>query len=154
MRKRMKKKVCALVLLPLVISLPVLAKAGIDSYDQAIVQRQTAFSSIESDLKTASKSIDGQDSDWQQLVLISEQLADHSKALMTLFPEGSQSGSKAKKEVWNKPEKFNVLLAQMDTGFQQMYQASEQQNLNELKAGLSQAEKTCRGCHRSYRARF
>ncbi|MGR5076590.1 c-type cytochrome [Photobacterium swingsii] len=154
MRKRMKKKVCALVLLPLVISLPVLAKAGIDSYDQAIAQRQTAFSSIESDLKAASKSTDGQDSDWQQLVLISEQLADHSKALMTLFPEGSQSGSKAKKEVWNKPEKFNALLAQMDTGFQQMHQASEQQNLSELKTGLSQAEKTCRSCHRSYRSRF
>ena len=88
MRKRMKKKVCALVLLPLVISLPVLAKAGIDSYDQAIAQRQTAFSSIESDLKTASKSIDGQDSDWQQLVLISEQLA--LLILMRLFYQASE----------------------------------------------------------------
>ena len=140
------------VMISLLCSTPLLVNA--QNYTQQIEQRQHAFEKVETLVKSANRTLDGSQTDWDKLQATSLELNNHSQALLTLFPVGSQQGSKAKDSVWSKPEKFNQLLLQMDQGFAELYQASQQQSPSLAESGLDAAQKTCKSCHRSYRSRW
>jgi len=140
------------VMISLLCSTPLLVNA--QDYSQQIEQRQHAFEQVETLVKSANRTLDGSQTDWDKLQATSLELSNHSQALLTLFPAGSQQGSKAKDSVWSKPEKFNQLLLQMDQGFAELYQASQQQSPSLAESGLDSAQKTCKSCHRSYRSRW
>ena len=145
--KVMKKLVLSLcVLLPNI----AFAQASVD----LINTRQQAFVHIENQSEQVEGMIDEDAPKWNEIELISHELSKHSQLLTTAFPEGSQDGSKAKEAIWNKPEKFNQLMQEMDSGFVQLYLASQQQDKALAEAGLEQAQDTCNACHRSYRSRF
>lgn len=140
------------VMISLLCSTPLLVNA--QDYSQQIEQRQHAFEQVETLVKSAKRTLDGSQTDWDKLQATSLELSNHSQALLTLFPAGSQQGSKAKDSVWSKPEKFNQLLLQMDQGFAELYQASQQQSPSLAESGLDATQKTCKSCHRSYRSRW
>ncbi|WCP69208.1 cytochrome c [Vibrio tubiashii] len=140
------------VMISLLCSTPLLVNA--QDYSQQIEQRQHAFEQVETLVKSANRTLDESQTDWDKLQATSLELSNHSQALLTLFPAGSQQGSKAKDSVWSKPEKFNQLLLQMDQGFAELYQASQQQSPSLAESGLDAAQKTCKSCHRSYRSRW
>ncbi|NOI79454.1 cytochrome c [Vibrio tubiashii] len=140
------------VMISLLCSTPLLVNA--QDYSQQIEQRQHAFEQVETLVKSANRTLDGSQTDWDKLQATSLELSNHSQALLTLFPAGSHQGSKAKDSVWSKPEKFNQLLLQMDQGFAELYQASQQQSPSLAESGLDAAQKTCKSCHRSYRSRW
>ncbi|MCE4936503.1 cytochrome c [Aliivibrio fischeri] len=143
----MKKLVISLcVLLPNI----AFAQTSVD----LINVRQQAFVHIENQSEQVEEMMDEDVPNWSEIESISQQLVQHSQLLNTAFPEGSQDGSKAKEAVWDKPEKFNQLMQEMDSGFALLYQASQQQDKEAAEAGLEQAQDTCNGCHRSYRSRF
>ncbi|ACH63824.1 cytochrome c [Aliivibrio fischeri] len=143
----MKKLVISLcVLLPNI----AFAQTSVD----LINARQQAFVHIENQSEQVEEMMDEDVPNWSEIESISQQLVQHSQLLNTAFPEGSQDGSKAKEAVWDKPEKFNQLMQEMDSGFALLYQASQQQDKEAAEAGLEQAQDTCNGCHRSYRSRF
>ncbi|MGB1321410.1 MAG: c-type cytochrome [Vibrio gallaecicus] len=119
-----------------------------------VEQRQHAFKQIETFVDKADDTLSGSDTDWAALNSISLNLANHSQELMTLFPAGSQEGSKAKDTVWTKPEKFNQLMKQMNEGFAKLHQASKQSDVSLAELGLETAQDTCKSCHRSYRSRW
>ncbi|GLR73619.1 cytochrome c [Aliivibrio sifiae] len=145
--KPMKKLVLSLcVLLPNI----VFAQSNVE----LIKARQLAFVNIENQSEQVEDMIDEDAPNWNEIESISYELSKHSQLLTTAFPESSQDGSKAKEAVWNKPEKFNQLMQEMDSGFVQLYQASQQQDKALAEAGLEQAQDTCNACHRSYRSRF
>lgn len=145
--KPMKKLVLSLcVLLPNIVFA--------QSSAELINARQQAFVNIENQSEQVEEMIGEDAPNWNEIELISHELSKHSQLLTTAFPEGSQGGSKAKETVWNKPEKFNQLMQEMDSGFVQLYQASQQQDKALAEAGLEQAQDTCNACHRSYRSRF
>ncbi|OAN11436.1 hypothetical protein A3K86_21070 [Photobacterium jeanii] len=136
----------AVVLLPAILAFPAQANE--------VQQRQDAFSAIEKTVKQVTNALEQSEPDWKTVLASSQQLKSHSQSLMTLFPDGSEEGSKAKSSVWSKPEKFNALMAKMDQGFEQALVESQSQQLAGVKAGLKQAESTCKACHRSYRSRW
>ncbi|MDC5805741.1 cytochrome c [Vibrio europaeus] len=140
------------VIVSLLCLTPLLVNA--QDYSQQIEQRQHAFEQVETLVKSANRTLDGSQTDWDKLQVTSLELKTHSQSLLALFPTGSQQGSKAKESVWSKPEKFNQLLLQMDKGFGQLYQASQQQSPSLAESGLDSAQKTCKSCHRSYRSRW
>ncbi|OCH59499.1 cytochrome C [Aliivibrio fischeri] len=143
----MKKLVISLcVLLPNI----AFAQTSVD----LINARQQAFVHIENQSEQVEEMMDEDVPNWSEIESISQQLVQYSQLLNTAFPEGSQDGSKAKEAVWDKPEKFNQLMQEMDSGFALLYQASQQQDKEAAEAGLEQAQDTCNGCHRSYRSRF
>ncbi|MUJ36882.1 c-type cytochrome [Aliivibrio fischeri] len=143
----MKKLVISLcVLLPNI----AFAQTSVD----LINARQQAFVHIENQSEQVEEMMDEDVPNWSEIESISQQLVQHSQLLNSAFPEGSQDGSKAKEAVWDKPEKFNQLMQEMDSGFALLYQASQQQDKEAAEAGLEQAQDTCNGCHRSYRSRF
>ncbi|MDC5812038.1 cytochrome c [Vibrio europaeus] len=140
------------VIVSLLCLTPLLVNA--QDYSQQIEQRQHAFEQVETLVKSSNRTLDGSQTDWDKLQVTSLELKTHSQSLLALFPTGSQQGSKAKESVWSKPEKFNQLLLQMDKGFGQLYQASQQQSPSLAESGLDSAQKTCKSCHRSYRSRW
>jgi cytochrome c556 len=140
------------ILIGLAVVLPLTAIA--QDFSQQITERQNAFEDIESTSKLVNKTLNGRDTDWNKLENQSQKLANHSQTLLTLFPQGSHVDSKAKPEIWSKPDKFNQLLTQMDQGFQDLYQASQNKDIKMAESGLESAQDTCRSCHRSYRSRW
>ncbi len=143
----MKKTVLGVVII-----LPVMVMA--QSFEPHIEARQTAFSEIETVVDKASDIIDGQNTDWNELNVVSQVLSADGDTLNVSFPVGSQSGSKATVDIWEKPEKFNSLLTQMDDAFKSLYVASQDHNVKAAESALKQAESSCRSCHRSYRSRW
>ncbi|WP_039985902.1 c-type cytochrome [Vibrio owensii] len=147
----MKKTLALIALLPTIfVSTTVFAQ----DFSAQIETRQNAFERIESLSKQADKTLKGSNTDWHALEQIGVELTRHSAQLQQAFPEGSQAESKAKKEVWSKPDNFNRLMLQMDEGFAQLYQAAQNQQVSSAEAGLKQAQSTCRSCHRAYRSRW
>ncbi|NUW69247.1 c-type cytochrome [Vibrio coralliilyticus] len=140
------------ILIGLAVVLPLTAIA--QDFSQQITERQNAFEDIESTSKLVNKTLNGRDTDWSKLENQSQKLANHSQTLLTLFPQGSLIDSNAKPEIWSKPDKFNQLLTQMDQGFQDLYQASQNKDIKMAESGLESAQDTCRSCHRSYRSRW
>lgn len=136
----------------LLYSTPLLVYA--QDYSQQINSRQEAFEQIKSLIKNTKRTLDGSNTNWSKLQQHTTSLTERSKSLQTLFPSGSQSGSKAKKSIWTKPERFQQLLARMDQGFQELYQASKNQDVTLAEMGLDKAKSTCKSCHRSYRSRW
>ncbi|MGF1767623.1 cytochrome c [Enterovibrio makurazakiensis] len=140
------------LIISLICFVPLLVNA--QDYSHQIEARQQAFADIGSLSDKADQLIEGANTDWAALESTSAELKEHSQSLFALFPSGSQVGSKAQESVWSKPEKFNQLLSEMDEGFQALYQSAQQQNANGAENGLEAAQSTCRGCHRTYRARW
>lgn len=132
--------------------LPVFVNA--QSNQNTIDARQHSFSAIEKQAEQLEDALDQDSPNWEEVVAVSEELTLHSTQLRSLFPEGSSEGSKAKETIWEKPEKFNRLMMEMDHGFKDLYQASKNQDLNSAQNGLEQAQDTCNSCHRSYRSRW
>lgn len=145
----MKKLTIALIIAIPTIALPMISTAATD----AVNNRQLAFSSIEKVSKQVDSELNNNDVDWQKVGELSEMLVDHGTVLSASFSE-SDTGGKAKKEIWSKPEKFNQLMVQMNQGFAELYQASVEQDLSSAEQGLNSANKTCKGCHRTYRSRW
>ncbi|MEC6830456.1 cytochrome c [Photobacterium toruni] len=140
------------ILLSLCTLLPNIVLA--QSTPEVINARQQAFSNIEDQSEQVETMLDSDSPNWNKVTLISGELMNHSQRLKISFPKGSQKGSKSKQAVWDKPEKFNRLINEMDNGFVQLYQASTLQNKALAATGLEQAQDTCNACHRTYRSRF
>ncbi|MGF1907151.1 c-type cytochrome [Aliivibrio salmonicida] len=140
------------VLLGALLVLPSITFA--QSNQTVIESRQHAFIEIEKQTNQLNEQLNNQSINWNEIETTSLALTQESKILALSFPKGSGEGSKAKESIWNNPEKFNQLMMRMDRGFTQLYQATEQQNMTEIRDGLEKALGTCKACHRGYRSRF
>lgn len=127
---------------------------GAIASENTIEQRQAAFSDIESNTKAAGKMIDGDETDWAALLVMSEQLVASGDVVSNTFVAGSDEGGKAKSDVWEKPEKFERLMLEMNDGYQSLVVAAQHQDAKKAKQAIKSAESTCRSCHRSYRSRW
>ncbi|WP_434762639.1 c-type cytochrome [Vibrio fortis] len=142
----------ALLLAVFAIGAPLTAKASLEVGDP-IEARQQAFQSLEETSDEVSSMLRKSNPDWAQLNEASRALVTQSEILMVSFDKGSEGG-KAKKDIWSKPEKFERLLLEMNEGYQELLQASLEQNISGAESGLDKANGTCRACHRSYRSRW
>ncbi|MFA0225729.1 cytochrome c [Vibrio splendidus] len=145
----MKKFTIALIIALPTIALPMISIAAAD----VVNNRQQAFSSIEEVSKQVDSELNNSDVDWLKVGELSDMLVEHGDVLNGSFAEGD-TGGKAKKEIWSKPEKFNQLMLQMNQGFAELYQASVEQDLASAEQGLDSVNNTCKGCHRTYRSRW
>lgn len=122
------------------------------AFKQEIKIRQDTFALIEEKSDLVEDLLDEDKPDWQKIMLNSQHLVAHAANLKVLFPIGSHEGSRAKVSVWEKPEKFNQLLLELNMGFQQLETASQRSMLSEAEAGLERAQDSCKSCHRINRS--
>ncbi|EGU46230.1 hypothetical protein VII00023_06822 [Vibrio ichthyoenteri ATCC 700023] len=132
--------------------IPCIALAN--SNTEIINARQEAFVHIEQQLKEANDNLDGVDTDWLTVELNATQLQQASESLQHSFPQGSQEGSKASDKIWQQPNEFDQLMLQMDQGFETLYRATKEHNVDLAEQGIKAAQQTCRSCHRTYRSRW
>lgn len=129
------------------------SNAAAEQTVDAVQARQDAFQSIEKLSKSANSGLRKNNVDWSSVQQTSQQLTVHGETLLVSFDKGSEGG-KAKADVWKKPEKFERLMLEMNEGYQELLQASLEQNSSAAKSGLGKANGTCKACHRSYRSRW
>lgn len=122
------------------------------AFEQEIKSRQDTFALIEEKSDLVENLLDEDKPDWQKIMLNSQHLVAHAANLKALFPIGSHEGSRAKVFVWEKPEKFNQLLLELNMGFQQLETASQRNMSSEAEAGLERAQDSCKSCHRINRS--
>ncbi len=140
----MKKQLVSLFML-------ISVSASAATFEAEIEARQDAYSGIKDNVEAVGGMLESGQFDYAKFESLGEALTKHSSSLKTLFPEGSQEGSNAKKAVWKDFEKFSTNLDKLDQGFQDFYAAAKVQDQAALVAGFKDATGTCKGCHRKFR---
>jgi cytochrome c556 len=78
-------------------------------------------------------------------------IADVADMPWGLFGPGTESGTKAKPEIWRELEKFRGMSNDMQTAAKNL-QAGGTKDLASLKAAFGEMGKSCKACHDAYRA--
>lgn len=76
-----------------------------------------------------------------------------SKLPWDKFPAGTEQGNntKAKPEIWNKPDDFKAKAEKMQTEVAKLAQAARTGDAEALKAQVGETGKACKACHDEYR---
>lgn len=118
--------------------------------------RQAAFEKVEDTLELVDDHLDGEDTDWTKIKAYSDELSRQGQILVAAFPletsEPETDDTRAKAKIWQQPNKFKSLMAELTLGFTQLQQASEQQDVRLAEQAFKQADGSCRSCHMSYRS--
>ncbi|MCW8833619.1 MAG: cytochrome c [Colwellia sp.] len=122
------------------------------NYHEEIEKRQDTFSAIEELSESLEDELDEDAPNWEMVEQQSLKLVEHTKSLDSLFSPESAEDSRARTAIWDNPEKFDRLMAQLNSGFQQLNHASRNRDIEAAQAGLEEAQDTCSSCHRSYRS--
>ena len=125
--------------------------ASAATFEAEIEARQDAYSGIKDNVEVVGDMLKSGEFDYAKFEMLGEKLTKHSSSLKSLFPEGSQEGSNAKKAVWKNFDQFSMGLDKLDQGFQDFYAAAKAQDQAALVAGFKDATGTCKGCHRKFR---
>jgi cytochrome c556 len=75
--------------------------------------------------------------------------------LLTWFPAGTAVGvgeSRAKPEIWQKPEDFAIKAHDFQTAAQQFEVAAKTGDVGQIKPAFQALGKSCKACHDPYRA--
>jgi len=81
-----------------------------------------------------------------------EIVAMMSKLPYTAFAEGTGSGeTRAKPEIWTEADKFKAAASKMQDEVAKLNVAAKTGNLDQIKAAVGDAGKTCKACHDNYR---
>jgi cytochrome c556 len=69
------------------------------------------------------------------------------------FPAGSDfvAGSKAKPEIWSKPDDFKAKMEAFQAAAAKLADAAKAGNLEAVKAAVPELGKACKACHEEYR---
>ncbi|WP_028025138.1 c-type cytochrome [Enterovibrio calviensis] len=129
------------------------ASAMAGDFAQQIDARQDGFLSFADSLKTMKKLEDGRDSDWEAIRALAIKNSETLATLPTLFPEGSDTGSRSRSTVWTKWDKFESDLSKLNGQFVDMASAAEAQDAKALTKAFKAAERSCKSCHRGFRVK-
>lgn len=121
-------------------------------FDEQILARQDAFTQIENSLEEVEDALEAKDVDWQKLTVYTEQLALVSQPLVTLFPEGSDEASRAKKSIWESPADFQKRMEALNSAILVLADDIKRQDISSAEKILQQVNSSCSGCHRKYRS--
>ena len=82
-------------------------------------------------------------------------IADLAPKLQSWFAPGTAEGvgkSRAKAEIWQKPEDFALKSQDFEKAAQEFKVAADRGDLTEIKASFEALGKSCKACHDLYRA--
>ncbi|KXF81801.1 hypothetical protein ATN88_02620 [Enterovibrio coralii] len=128
--------------------------ATASDFSSQVDARQSSFLSMADNLRQMKKLEDGSDSDWEQIKTLALENAKIMSELPVMFPEGSAQGSKSKDAVWSKWDKFESGLVSLGGEFDVMALAADEQNAKALKSAMKTADRSCKSCHRAFRAKW
>ncbi|MDD1782563.1 cytochrome c [Enterovibrio sp. ZSDZ35] len=131
-----------------------IGSANATDFSSQVEVRQSAFLSMADNLRTMKKLEDGRDSDWEKIKTLALENAKIMVELPTMFPEGSVEGSKSKASVWSKWDKFESGLHSLEQNYEAMVIAANEQDPKALTSAIKSADRSCKSCHRSFKAKW
>lgn len=91
--------------------------------------------------------------DAARAAVLGTRLAAIAPMAAEVFPAGSDfvAGTKAKPEIWSKPDDFKAKMAAFQTAAAKLADAAKSGNLDAVKAAVPDVGKACKACHDDYR---
>lgn len=117
-----------------------------------IEQRQQAFTLIEKYTESLEDELDKTELDWNAIASGSLILTASVEQLPERFLLRNHQDGRAKAAIWDKPEKFNALMQELQSGIAQLGVATSAKNREQAIKALEQTQGTCRSCHMGYRS--
>jgi cytochrome c556 len=66
-------------------------------------------------------------------------------------PDSNYPPTRAKPEVWSRPEDFKAAQVQYQTSVQQLLKASQAGDLQAIRPAVDEVQKSCKACHDTFR---
>jgi cytochrome c556 len=121
----------------------------------AIKQREDHMDSFGDETKKIGKALKSQSPDVAAIRQSAAKIADLAPRLLTWFPNGTAVGvgkSRAKPEIWQKPEDFALKAHDLEQAAMQFNVAAKSGDLGQINATFEALGKACKACHDLYRA--
>ena len=105
--------------------------------------------------KTIGKELKSSSPDIAAIQQAAAKIAELAPKIQPLFPAGTGPDvgkTRAKPEIWQKPEDFALKAHDLETAATQFNVAAKSGDLSQIKATFGALGKTCKACHDLYRA--
>lgn len=115
------------------------------------LERRQAFTNIEDNLDQVINKAEAKDIDWQEILLISQDLNEDILFLKQSFPNKSFKNTRARERIWNNLEDFENRFTELAGTIENIDKAVKKKNKRGVIESWDEAGDTCNACHRRYR---
>lgn len=150
MRRSMKVALASLILAGVACA-PAMAQ---QKPEEVLALRKGVFQVIRSSFGPMAGFADGKAPlDAARAGVLGARLAAIAPMAAEVFPAGSDfvAGTKAKPEIWSKPDDFKAKMAAFQTAAAKLADAAKSGNLDAVKASVPDVGKACKACHDDYK---
>ncbi|MBF0268327.1 MAG: cytochrome c [Alphaproteobacteria bacterium] len=149
--RRSLKAALAASLLAAIASAPAQAQ---QKPDEVLALRKGVFQVIKSSFGPMAGFADGKvQLDAARAAVLGARLSAVAPMAADVFPAGSDFvvGSKAKPEIWSKPDDFKAKMSAFQTAAAKLADAAKAGNLDGVKAAVPDVGKACKACHDDFK---
>jgi cytochrome c556 len=123
-----------------------------DEPEDVIKYRQSMMAAIGGHMGASTQIVRGKVQPEGHLAMHAKALAELSGDLGVLFPEGSDFGeTKAKAEIWSKPQDFARVVADAKTATAEFATAAAGGDAAQIAAAHRKVGEACKACHQDFR---
>lgn len=115
------------------------------------LERRQAFTNIEDNLDQVINKAEAKDIDWQEILLISQDLNEDILFLKQSFPNKSFKNTRARERIWKNLEDFENRFTELAGTIENIDKAVKKKNKRGVIESWDEAGDTCNACHRRYR---
>lgn len=124
------------------------AREAVDLPEGPIRERHALMEGIGANARMIGEAMKAGDTD--QIASPARQIAEAARQLGVLFPAGSQhSKSRAKSEIWDRPDIFNAEIQTLEAAATALAQAADEQT--DVPAAANELFAACKSCHTKFR---
>ncbi len=121
----------------------------------AVKEREQHMKSLGDSAKKAHNALQSSSPDVPTIQQAAGTIEGLAPKLLTWFPKGTAVGvgkSRAKPEIWQKPEDFALKAHDFETAARQFDVAAKSGDIGQIKTTFAALGKSCKACHDLYRA--
>ncbi|MDP6515857.1 MAG: cytochrome c [Alphaproteobacteria bacterium] len=146
------KRVCAVVVAIVVLTLGLPLGHAADEPPNIIKYRQNVMKAQGGHISNIAAVVKGEVSLIGNVAANARALADLSRMVLPLFPDGTNTGkTNALPEIWTDRAKFDQAAKASQDAADAMIVAAETNDLDTIAAALDKLGKSCGGCHKPFR---
>lgn len=147
----MKKITFIFAALILFSSTPFASDVDAEAY---IKYRENLMQNAKTHTKAIEAILKGQLTNEDNVIRHARALKEVSMMFSTAFPEGSDMGeTRAKAEIWSNAEGFEKAATDNQQAIDDLVKAAESADMTAVGAAMANVGKSCKGCHKEYRAK-
>jgi cytochrome c556 len=115
------------------------------------LERRQAFTNIEDNLDLVIDKAEEKEINWEEMLLISQDLNEEILFLKQSFPNKSYKNTRARERIWNNLEDFEKRFTELAVKIENIDSGVKKKNRRSVIESWDEAGDTCNACHRRYR---